>query len=58
MNLIDKTSISNTQKVIKIPAQQMTRTSGYYANVFNMNRGKQEEVSERKYINVEKALRR
>lgn len=41
---------------IKIPAMQMTRTSGYYANVLNMNYGKQEEVKERKYLNVEQAL--
>lgn len=40
-------------KDIKIPAMIMSRTSGYYANVINMNKGKQEEFSERKYINIE-----
>lgn len=30
----------------------MTRTSGYYAVVSNMNPGKKEEVSERKKIKI------
>jgi len=37
----------------KIPVQVMTRTSGYYANVNNMNPGKKSEVSERKMINID-----
>jgi len=41
---------------IKIPAMSMSRTSGYYANVQNMNPGKREEVSERKMMNIERFL--
>lgn len=35
----------------KIPVIVMTRTCGYYANVRDMNLGKQQEVSERKFVN-------
>lgn len=37
---------------LKILCQVMTRTSGYYANVSNMNPGKRSEVSERRKIKV------
>lgn len=37
---------------IKIPVEVFTRTVGYYAPVKNTNPGKKEEISERKYINM------
>ena len=38
----------------KILCSIMTRTVGYYANVDQMNRGKQEEVRQRKLYNANK----
>ena len=42
---------------IKIPAMIMSRTSGYYANLNNMNPGKREEFRERKMINIKEFLK-
>lgn len=41
---------------MKIPCQVMTRTSGYFANVSNMNPGKKEEVSQRKMMNIDEFI--
>jgi anaerobic ribonucleoside-triphosphate reductase len=38
----------------KVPCSIMTRTVGYYANVDQMNKGKQEEVRQRKLYNANK----
>lgn len=40
----------------KIRTLVYSRVSGYYNPTANFNKGKKEEFSERKYINVEKAL--
>ena len=45
------------EKVRKVPCSIMTRTCGYYANVNQMNKGKQEEVSQRKTYNVNEKLK-
>lgn len=41
---------------LKILCQVMTRTSGYYAVVSNMNPGKKGEVSERRKIKIPEVI--
>ena len=42
---------------VKVPCSIMTRTCGYFANVDQMNKGKQEEVSLRKTYDVNAKLK-
>ena len=42
---------------IKIPTLIYSRVSGYYNPTVNFNKGKREEFEERKYIDIEKALK-
>lgn len=39
-------------KKLKIPCEIYSRVSGYYRPVKNFNIGKQQEFSERKFLNV------
>ena len=41
---------------VKVPCKIMTRTCGYFANVDQMNKGKQEEVSQRKKYDANNRL--
>jgi hypothetical protein len=53
--VIEKTIID---KFICVPAEIYSRVSGYYRPVMQWNKAKQKEFSERKTLDVEKALRR
>ena len=46
---------SNIEKM-KIPVLTYSRVSGYYNPVVAFNKGKREEFSERKTMNIERAL--
>ena len=42
---------------IKIPVLCYSRVSGYFNPTANWNKGKREEFSERKYLDIEKATK-
>lgn len=44
--------------VIKIPVLTYSRVSGYYNPVVAFNKGKREEFSQRKYIDLDKVFKK
>jgi len=56
MNHIAESVLS--QKVKVIPAEVYSRVSGYYRPVRQWNISKRTEFSERKYLNIENALKK
>jgi len=56
MNHIAESVLS--QKVKVIPAEVYSRISGYYRPVQQWNNAKRTEFSERKYLNIENALKK
>lgn len=51
MNYVEQKTENKTE--LKIPVLTYSRVSGYYNPVNAFNKGKREEFSERKYLNIQ-----
>ena len=51
MNYVEQKTENKTE--LKIPVLTYSRVSGYYNPVTAFNKGKREEFSERKYLNIQ-----